>query len=110
MTEHQLQQQIVKYWNTNYPKYRKCLFHVEQSAKNGIQGSIQKALGVVSGVSDLILVLNGKVLFLEVKTETGKQSPHQIEFQDQVSSLGHEYAIIRSLDDFILILLANGLK
>lgn len=104
MTEHQLQQKIVKYWNENYPKHRKCLFHVEQSAKNGIQGALQKALGVVAGVSDLILVLKGKVLFIELKTDIGKQSPTQIEFERQITELGHEYHVVRSFEQFLSLL------
>ena len=37
--------------------------------------------GLLSGVSDLIVVLEGKVLFVEVKNEKGKQSQKQKYFK-----------------------------
>ena len=58
------------------------------------------AMGVLSGVSDLVLVLDSKVLFIELKTETGNQSETQKKFENNVSKLGHEYHICRSLTEF----------
>jgi hypothetical protein len=59
-----------------------------------------RATGLVQGVSDTVVVLPNKVLFVEFKTSTGYQSKHQEEFQDVVSQLGHDYHIVRSLDQF----------
>ena len=102
MTEHQIQAQIIRYWNENYPQYRKCLFHVQQKASNALEGARFKTLGVTAGVSDLILLApNGITYFLELKDQTGKQSDHQKAFQQQATSLNHIYRIIRSLDEFI---------
>lgn len=56
--------------------------------------------GLLSGVSDLIVVLEGKVLFVEVKNEKGKQSPKQKIFQSQVENLGFKYYLVRNLKDF----------
>ena len=36
--------------------------------------------GLPKGFSDLMAVKNGRVYFLEVKTETGKASPEQLNF------------------------------
>jgi hypothetical protein len=38
-------------------------------------------------------------LWLEVKSDTGKQSELQKSFQAQVEAEGHGYAIVRSIDD-----------
>lgn len=105
LSEHQIQAQIIAYWNTNYPNHRKCLFHVQQKASNALEGARFKTLGVTAGVSDLILLApNGITYFLELKDQTGRQSDHQKAFEYQATSLNHIYRIIRSLDEFIALL------
>jgi len=101
MTKHQLQAQIIQYFNANYPNHRKCLFHVQQKASNALEGAKFKTLGVVAGVSDLILLApNGTTYLIELKDNTGKQSDHQKAFQQQAESLNHKYVVIRSLSEF----------
>lgn len=53
-----------------------------------------KASGNKAGVSDLIIVLKNKVIFVEMKTTKGTQSPAQKEFQKQVEELGHTYIVL----------------
>ena len=57
------------------------------------------AMGLWPGVSDLVAVLPGRVVFLEVKTETGRQSPKQIKFQEAIERLGFDYFVVRSISD-----------
>lgn len=85
------------HWNT-MPHERGMLFHVNQKAKNRIEGNRMKAMGVVPGVSDLIY-LKGP-LFIEMKTPIGEQSPDQKKFQALVESLGYRYIICRSFEEF----------
>lgn len=61
-----------------------------------------KGEGVLAGFSDLIVIAQGNVLFIEVKTKDGKQSDLQIKFQSDVERLGFQYSICRSLEDFIM--------
>jgi len=101
MTEHQIQAQIVAYFNQHYPNHRKCLFHVNNKAKDSLEGARFKTLGVIAGVSDLILLApNGTTYLIELKDNTGKQSDHQKAFQQQAQSLNHKYVVIRSLSEF----------
>jgi len=60
----------------------------------------RRDIAICIGASDLIVVLNGKVLFCELKTAYNSQSPAQIAFQATVQALGFEYKIIRSLEEF----------
>ena len=60
------------------------------------------ATGLLAGVSDLIIVIPNKIIFVEMKDATGKQSPGQIEFEQTVTNLGFEYYLIRSVDEFKL--------
>lgn len=55
------------------------------------------------GTADCLIVLppNGYALFVEFKSEKGKQSPEQIEFAEWCASVGAGYRLIRSLDDLI---------
>jgi hypothetical protein len=93
------------HWN-NIPHERKRLFHVNQKAKNAIEGNKMKAMGVIAGVSDMIYLLpGGKMIFIEMKTETGVQSKEQKEFQSMVTGLGFDYFICRSFEEFKKIIL-----
>ena len=57
-------------------------------------------MGVLGGVSDLILVLQNRVIFVELKNHEGNQEPNQKHFECNVNKLGHQYVVIRSLDEF----------
>lgn len=85
------------HWNT-LPHERRMLFHVNQKARNAIEGNRMKALGVVPGVSDLIY-MRGPT-YIEMKTPDGVQSKDQQAFQKVCESLGYTYLICRSLEQF----------
>ena len=105
MSELKLQSDIFQYHWNNYPHERGLLFHVNNKARNAIEGNKMKAMGVVSGVSDLIyLKPGGKPLLLELKFEDGLQSKEQKSWQIRTQAAGYEYKIIRSLADFIILL------
>ena len=59
-----------------------------------------KAEGALSGVSDLIILLPSRCIFVELKNgKIGRQSDSQKEFQKQVESLGFEYLLWRNVED-----------
>ena len=66
---------------------------------NAITRAILHLVGLTGGVSDLVLVLQKRVVFVEIKTKTGKQQINQKDFQKIVESLGFKYYIWRSVDD-----------
>ena len=79
--------------------------HVIFSVPNGAyvskhQAMKLKATGLVSGVSDLIIIQPNRCLFIELKLEKGKQSENQKNFENKVKRLGFEYFIVRSLEEF----------
>jgi hypothetical protein len=57
-------------------------------------------MGVLAGVSDLILVLKNRVIFVELKNHKGIQSEKQKDFQIKILELGNQYIVIRSLEEF----------
>ncbi len=60
---------------------------------------ILQGLGAYKGIPDLIAVKNGRVLFIELKTKTGRQSDHQRKFQSDIEAHGGEYVLCRGVDE-----------
>ena len=54
-----------------------------------------------AGVSDLIVLMPNRAMFIELKNEKGIQSESQKDFEQSVTALGFEYYLIRSLEQFI---------
>lgn len=66
-----IQKNIVKAVRLFYPTA--LIFSVPNGgARSAATAGILKATGVMAGVSDLILLYNGRAFFIEVKTEDGK--------------------------------------
>lgn len=103
-SENKIQSEIVMWFHNNYcldihdPQH--VIFSVPNEGQNAKEQMYKKALGLLSGVSDLIVLLNGKILFIECKDQHGKQRDSQINFQKRIEKLGFEYHIVRSLEDF----------
>lgn len=60
---------------------------------------LQGGVGVYRGITDLIAVKDGRVLFIELKTKTGRQSDHQRKFQADLEHAGGEYVLCRGVDE-----------
>lgn len=103
-SEGKTQQEIVMWFRNNYctrmSNPRCAIFSVPNEGHDVKEQMRKKAIGMMSGVSDLIIVIHGKVLFIECKDEKGKQSDSQIEFQQIVTNLNQHYKVVRSLDEF----------
>lgn len=97
-TEALIQFEIVKYARS----LGVLIFSVanEAAGSNVVRQGQMISMGLLTGVSDLIMVLDGKVRFIEVKAPGEKQKPNQVRFQEKVEKLGHCYNVVFSLDDF----------
>lgn len=60
---------------------------------------IQQGMGAHKGLSDLIAVKDGRVVFAEIKTPRGRLSEYQREFERELAAHGGEYAVLRSVED-----------
>lgn len=114
MKENKIQSSAVQWFTNNYclkhhsPQF--LCFSVPNEAIQKMawkQISSFKAMGLKSGVSDLIVLLEGKVLFIEFKAAKGAQTPKQRDFQQAVEALGFDYHICRSLEEFQKIIKKN---
>ena len=103
MSEAILQQTLVSILKTLYPDYVINLslsgISLNGSAKENAQTMYSlQAQGFSRGMPDLLLYLpNGKVLNMELKTDKGKQSADQVDVQNRLTKLGHNYYIIRTV-------------
>ena len=102
MREDQLQQQIIIWFKNEYQMHEKGLiFSVPNGGtRNMLEAKKLKQTGAMAGVSDLIVLLPSKCLFIELKAEKGIQSEVQKIFKERVNNLSFDYFIIRSLEDF----------
>lgn len=62
----------------------------------------QQGLGCVKGVADLVALRGGRTVWLEIKTQTGRQTADQVDFERAIVVHGGEYLVIRSVDDLAL--------
>lgn len=65
-------------------------------------------MGVHAGFADLIVISGGRVLFLEVKSQTGRLRKSQEVFRDTVVTQGFGWALVRTVDDALGALADHG--
>ncbi len=86
-----------------------CANEVTEAGSRGqIRQSILVGMGVHAGFADLIVISGGRVLFLEVKSQTGRLRKSQEVFRDTVCAQGFCWALVRSVDDALGALADNG--
>lgn len=123
LTEDALQSQCIYHILTNYtPSQVLCYSVPNELGSNLVSGILAetkgkgktifykvlsrvlgkfKSMGMRKGVADLHLCFpNGKLVYVELKTEIGVQRPEQKTFQSQVEALGFKYYVCRSLEEF----------
>lgn len=99
-----------RYWfDCQYPQHRLLLHHSPNEGllmRHDRDGAKRKAMGMRPGFPDFILLVPNKVypfLAVELKSEKGRQSEHQKEYQQALERVGGKYVIIRSLDEFMAV-------
>lgn len=66
-------------------------------------------LGCYPGLSDMVAIKDGRVLFIELKRPgKGKQTEKQVKFQADIEAYGGEYYLIKSLEDLIEVIGGNS--
>ena len=103
--ESRLQRACVKYFRYQYPGMARLCFAVPNGGfRSGHEASIMQGEGVTPGVSDLVFLKSNaqySSLCIEFKTDDGRQSEYQKDWQELVEKHGNKYVICRSLEQFI---------
>ena len=86
-----------------------CANEVTEPGPRGAKRqAILVGMGVHPGFADLMVLCDGRVLFLELKSQKSKLSPAQELFRDAALAQGHSWALVRSLDDALGALADHG--
>ena len=99
--ESTIQQACVRYFRLKYPNYI-ILSIPNGGSRNALEAANLKREGALAGASDLMVIVENAVLFIEMKRPKGRQQETQKAFQEAVERLGHTYAICHSLQEFQL--------
>jgi len=83
-----------------------CVNEVTEAGPRGAK--LLVGMGVHAGFADLIVLCDGRVLFLELKSFKGRLSPAQEAFRDAMLAQGFGWALVRSLDDALGALADHG--
>jgi hypothetical protein len=105
ISEHSLQVTVLDYLTYN-AKPDIFWLAIPNAARRSLSlGARMRAEGLQAGVADLCIMLpGGKVGWLELKTDRGRQSIAQKGFEAKCKRLDHPYALARTLDEAIAAL------
>lgn len=99
-----LQRNCVTWFRLQYRALAPLLFAVPNGGgRSRVEAAIMKGEGVLPGVADLILLVPRGAfasLCIEMKTQTGRQSPAQKEWQHAAQEAGNQYFVVRSFEEF----------
>jgi hypothetical protein len=95
MKESAIQAQILQYLTL------KEIFHYRNNSGGFVDANKHFYRFGALGSPDIIVVVNGQFVGIEVKAPGGKQSDHQISFQKRLEAAGGWYLLIYSLEDLI---------
>jgi hypothetical protein len=86
-----------------------CANEVTEPGPRGAKRqAVLVGMGVHPGFADLLVIFDGRVLFLERKAPKGRLRPEQEAFRDAVLAQGFGWALVRSLDDALGTLADHG--
>lgn len=103
MSEELLQSECIKWANNTYKELRFWgILHIPNASKSSNFFQYKsKALGIRKGFPDLQIILpNGNVFFVELKSKKGKQSPAQKKCHEWMMKRKLEYYLIDDLEVF----------
>ena len=110
--EADLQRSVVQALRFALPRSAIIHHSANEVTEPGPRGAKRQAIlvgmGVHPGFADLMVLCDGRVLFLELKSLKGRLSPSQEAFRDAVLAQGHGWALVRSLDDALGELADHG--
>jgi hypothetical protein len=102
ISEKYLQNNIIVWLNESTDGY------FWQNDSVGIKGRKRENKFRPNGVADILGVIDGQFVAIEVKAPKGKVSKSQIEFSQRFSRSGGSYYVVRSIEDLTELAKVNG--
>lgn len=113
-SESKLQNHIVIWFSQSYPHLHGSLFEINNNPKNIKDAMFRRGMGMVSGVSDLVLIASDSFAGIELKHPTTKHSKDHIENQKRwgrhIESQGGKYIMSDNafeIKQFIISIVGN---
>lgn len=103
-SEDKIQSDCYVWFHNTYPQHRGLLCYNLNNSKNKIDGARNKAKGLQPGRSDFTFYYKGEAIFIEMKTNTGKQHTEQKDWERLVIEHGFKYYVCRSILEFMDII------
>lgn len=107
--EHRLQMGVAEYLRAALPPEVWWSSIDMANAKDALTGAIRKARGAVAGIPDVLLCHAGKLIGIEIKTETGRLSPAQIVQHQRMRVAGAAIYVVRNSYDVEAVLREEGI-
>ena len=98
-----LQIACVSFFRYQYPHLATLLHNNRNNSTSAREGGKHRKMGSVAGVADLVLYVRRQgfgALFIELKSETGRQSADQKSWQRDITAQGYLYVVVRTFDEF----------
>ncbi len=112
--EADLQRAVVQALRVALPRSAVIHHCANEVTERGPRGAKRQAIlvgmGVHAGFADLMVISDGRVLFLELKAPKGRLRPEQEAFRDAVRTQGFGWALVRSLDHALGALADHGFR
>lgn len=100
LTEDYIQNQCFIYFHNRYRNVG-LFVSIPNDESNPVQSRRKSLTGRYKGAADVVIVLNGgRVLWVEFKLPTGRQSDSQKDFEKRITEFGHKYYVCRSIEAF----------
>jgi hypothetical protein len=84
-------------------------FHpTNEGRRSVVTGANLKRMGMLPGMADLVVIMNGRTSFLELKATGEKPRDTQLAFAEQTLAAGCDYAVCDNINDALDMLRCWG--
>lgn len=91
---------IVRIDTYDFMVHKGWYFAILQESRDRTHNLFKKSLGLVAGVSDLVIFHKGNIGFYELKVKPNRQTKSQKIFAKKIEDSGYLYRLIYSIEDF----------
>jgi hypothetical protein len=102
--ERQLQVSLIAHLGWRLPADVFWWHHPAGGKRPAITGALLKNLGARRGIPDLLILAQGRLFGLELKSATGRLSPEQIDTHEQMRRAGCVIGVANDIDGAVDIL------
>lgn len=101
--ESEIQRACVRWFRLQYPEPQYLIYaNANGGYRSRVEAAIMQGEGVRAGIPDLTIVSSKRVIWVELKSRTGRLTESQCEVMGMIDNIGHNTLVCRSIDEFIV--------